>query len=80
LVRRDAMAQITEIVGGLGFGLAAGPIPFDVGGPWQREIHRLSRIGEGDVLTLDFLVEPAPLIFIESRYVSRRLDRPHWPH
>ena len=49
--------RVAEFLADAGFVFCAGRVPFDVGGPNEREIFRLSKIdADGDVLTLDFLI------------------------
>jgi hypothetical protein len=52
-------AQLAQAKAGLrqaGFTLEAGPIPFGVGTPAHREIHRVSRIEAGALLTIDLML------------------------
>jgi hypothetical protein len=56
LVREEDVERISEAVKEQGFVFDAGRIPFDVGGPKQREIHRISKIIGEEVLTLDLLI------------------------
>ena len=39
----------------LGFTLDAGPIPFAVGTPREREMHRVSRVDDDALTTIDLL-------------------------
>jgi hypothetical protein len=61
LVPADALDRLKTAVAALGYTEAAGPIPFDVGTPTEREIHRVSRIEPDGILTLDLLVVPSHL-------------------
>jgi predicted nucleotidyltransferase len=56
LVQKEDVDRISRAVRDLGFLFDAGRIPFNVGGPNQREIHRISKIEEEEVLTLDLLL------------------------
>ncbi len=56
LVREQDIEKISRAVKEQGFVFDAGRIPFDVGGPAQREIHRISKIIDEEVLTLDLLI------------------------
>ena len=60
LVREDDIDAIREVVRSLGYAVAAGYIPFDVGTPRERQIYRVSKIEGEDLLSLDLLlVNPA---------------------
>jgi hypothetical protein len=50
-----------EALGHVGFDIVAGPIRFDIGRPRERTVHRISKIVESDVLTVDLLVVTAVL-------------------
>jgi len=39
-----------------GFVFPAGPIPFDAGGPNERQIYRVSKLEDSDTLTIDLLL------------------------
>ncbi len=56
LVREEDISAVKRTVAPLGYIVDAGPIPFDVGSPRERVVHRVSKIEEGAVLTLDLLV------------------------
>ena len=56
LVQKADTSRISDAIKKLGFLFDAGRIPFNVGGPNQREIHRISKIEDEDVLTLDLLL------------------------
>ncbi len=56
LVQRDDLGSIRELLVPLGFTFYAGPIPFGVGTDRERELHRVSRTRDGDLLTVDLLV------------------------
>lgn len=56
LVRKEDLARIAEVVKEQGFVFDAGRIPFDVGKPNQREIHRISKAVGDEILTLDLLL------------------------
>jgi hypothetical protein len=56
LVPREDLERIRQAVGTRGFTLSSGPMPFDVGGPGEREIHRITKVDRGEHLTLDLLL------------------------
>lgn len=56
LLRREDLERAVEAVAGIGFDLDAGVLPFDVGGPGEREVRRISKTDGAEVLTLDLLV------------------------
>jgi hypothetical protein len=56
LVRKEDVQRISTAIEEQGFIFDAGRIPFNVGGPNQREIHRISKIIDDEVLTLDLLL------------------------
>jgi Uncharacterised nucleotidyltransferase len=56
LVRPEDVERIATVIRERGFVFDAGRIPFDVGGPRQRAIHRISKIVDDEILTLDLLL------------------------
>jgi hypothetical protein len=57
LIRLEDVGRVEDALESRGFLFRAGRVPFDVGGPKEREIYRISRIDEqGDTLTVDLLV------------------------
>lgn len=56
LVRGDDIEMITELVRRLDFTVSTGPIPFGAGTEGEREIHRISKLGEDEVLSLELVV------------------------
>ncbi len=58
LVRRESLEPIRAIAQELGFTIPAGPIPFGVGTPEERERHRITKVEGTRFLTLDLLVVP----------------------
>ncbi len=56
LVREKDIERICAAVREQGFVFDAGRIPFSTGKPEEREIHRISKIIEDEVLTLDLLI------------------------
>ena len=56
LVRRESLEEIQEIASRLGFTISAGPIPFGMGTPQERELHRVTKIEGAAFLTLDLMV------------------------
>jgi hypothetical protein len=56
LVERGDIERITELVRQLDFTVSTGPMPFGVGTDHPREVHRISKLGDDEVLTLDLVV------------------------
>lgn len=57
LIRRRDVDRAADALETRGFVFRAGRVPFDVGGPHEREIFRISKIEpEGDTLTVDLLI------------------------
>ena len=56
LIQREDADRVSGAVKELGFLFDAGRIPFNAGGPNQREIRRISKIEGEEVLTLDLLL------------------------
>lgn len=60
LIRAEDLGQVRAAARDIGFALEAGPIPFDSGGPRAREIFRVSKVEQGELLTIDTAAaEPA---------------------
>ena len=58
LVRRQDLGAARKALAAAGFTISSGLIPFDVGGPHEREVFRISKpIGE-EPLTVDLLLLP----------------------
>jgi hypothetical protein len=55
LIPREELAEVKELLSDIGYDIEAGPIPFDVGKPTQREIHRVSKAAE-ELFTLDLML------------------------
>ena len=71
LVQPSDVQRISNAVRELGYVFDAGRIPFNVGGLGQREIHRISKIEDDEVLTLD-------LLLVDSVYQDVWDDRRHF--
>ncbi len=56
LVRKEDVERISTAVREQDFVVDAGRIPFNVGAPEQREIHRISKIIDDQILTLVLLL------------------------
>jgi hypothetical protein len=56
LLLRDDLPRVKEALKTIDYTLAAGPFPFDSGTAKAREVHRISKIQEGAVFTLDLLI------------------------
>ena len=79
MVRQEDLGIVKQTVAQLGFTLDAGPIPFDVGSPRERVVHRVSKIDKSEVLSLDLLVLPASLKTIwNTRELYEWEDRKVW--
>ncbi len=61
LVQRGDVERITELVRRLDFTVSTGPMPFGVGTDHPREVHRISKLGDDEVLSLDLVVVTAAL-------------------
>ena len=60
LVPSAATEAVLEVARTCGFTLPAGPMDFDAGTARERHIRRISKIGTGQILTLDLIaVEPS---------------------
>ncbi len=73
LIPRADLVRARTLLGPLGFTLYAGPIPFSVGTPEERELHRVSRVDENTLTTIDLLVvtpvlEPAWTSRVRARW------------
>lgn len=56
LIPKTELERVLTAVRPLGFTLYAGPIPFSVGTPQERELHRVSTVEERKLTTIDLLV------------------------
>jgi hypothetical protein len=56
MIRRDDFDAARAALRGRGFVLDAGPIPFGAGTEREREVRRVSKIVDGALITVDFLV------------------------
>jgi hypothetical protein len=56
MVRREDFGAARAALRGRGFTLDAGPIPFGAGTEREREVRRVSKIVDGALTTVDFLV------------------------
>lgn len=70
LIRSETLDAVKAAVAAIGFDLDSGAIPFDTGGPREREIHRVSRADADGIFTLDLLVLPHGL---EAAWESREI-------
>lgn len=48
--------RVLDVLRTLGYRFVAGPIPFDIGTPKERVLHRASRIEGQEMLTIDLLL------------------------
>ena len=68
LVRRQDLSPARKTLAAAGFTIPSGLIPFDTGGPHEREVFRISKaIGE-ELLTIDLLLLPD---FLKEAWESR---------
>jgi hypothetical protein len=79
LLPREELDRARAAVRPLGFDIDAGPIPFGIGTPKERVLHRVSRIVEGQLSTIDLMIvtpilEPA----WASRVCARWRERDVW--
>ena len=59
LIRESDLNQATALLGGMGYCISAGLIPFDMGRESELRVYRVSKASGEDVLTLDLvLVSP----------------------
>jgi hypothetical protein len=73
LIRIDDLDRVSETVEELGFILHSGRLPFNVGGPNEREIFRISKAAGEDLLTLDLLI-----VGTAYKNVWKDRERFHW--
>jgi hypothetical protein len=60
LAPQEAIERLVEVAGTCGFRLPAGPMRIDVGTERERLIRRISKVGNGQFLTLNIItVEPS---------------------
>jgi hypothetical protein len=76
LVPREALDRARSAVRPLGFDIDAGPIPFGAGTPNERVLHRVSRIIDGQLSTIDLMIvtpvlEPAWASRVRARWRAR---------
>jgi hypothetical protein len=72
LVREDDLERIRARLTQLGYTLAAGIIPFDIGKQTERRVYRVSKALKHDLLTVD-LILVAP--FLEEVWADREVYR-----
>jgi hypothetical protein len=58
LVRDEDLQRVMDTVRGCGFTLPSGRIPFRMGRPDEQFIHRINKVVDRRVLTLDLVVLP----------------------
>ena len=56
LVQKSDLARARTALRALGFVVDAGPVPFAIGTPRERELHRVSRVDDGVLTTVDLLI------------------------
>lgn len=56
LIPREELDRVRSAVRPLGFAIDAGPIPFGAGTPNERVLHRISRITDGQLSTIDLMI------------------------
>ena len=68
LIRPGDLAAAREALAATGFTVLGGMIPFDTGGPHEREVFRISKAIGTELLTVDLLLLPA---FLKEVWQSR---------
>lgn len=61
LVRAEDLERLTEVIKAIGFTVPAGRIPFRLGQPTEQIVHRVNKIVDRRVLTLDLMILPPHL-------------------
>jgi hypothetical protein len=61
LIRQEDLERARAAVARRRFALEGGRVPFGIGGPHERVVHRISKVEGRDVLTLDLLIVSAVL-------------------
>lgn len=72
LIRESDLDRIVAILCEKGFTVSAGIIPFRVGKEQRLTIHRVSKLGADDTLTIDLAIIPQ---FMEDIWQSRQTIR-----
>ncbi len=79
MVCRPELERARAALRPLGFTLDAGPIPFAIGTPRERELHRISRVDDGALTVIDLMiVTPILEASWESRIEARWRGRSLW--
>jgi hypothetical protein len=55
LVPEADLGRAESALKSIGFSLRAGPIPFGTGTPQERKVHRVTKVSQGEHLTVDLL-------------------------
>ena len=58
LIRSQELEAAKAALATVGFSISGGLIPFDAGGPNEREVFRISKLVGEDLLTIDLLLMP----------------------
>lgn len=56
LIPADQLQATLAALKGIGFGIVAGPMPFDFGTPQERTLYRASKFEGQELLTIDLLL------------------------
>jgi hypothetical protein len=69
LIQRSDLAGARDALAGIGFTILGGMIPFDMGGPHERKVFRISKVMGMELLTVALLLLPA---FLNEVWDSRK--------
>jgi len=61
LVPSADVEKAKQVAAAVGFDLSARPMVFGAGTPHARTVHRVSKLDEGELLTLDLIIVAGPL-------------------
>lgn len=56
LVQESDLERITILIADIGYEMSSGRMPFGSGTPHFREVFRISKFGENELFTLDFML------------------------
>lgn len=77
LILEHDLEHVLENVRPLGFTLPAAPLVFDARTPWERRVQKVSKVQDGELLTLDLiLVSPSLDTVWEDRDVFEWQGQP----
>ena len=70
LIKREDLEKVRDSVKERGFRIDGGRLPFGVDGPHPREVHRISKVEDREILTLDLVIVTSVL---QSVWDSREI-------